>query len=75
MAKDKCIICGKETPYDFNVPIDYRFGYIEGAGQLCYECDKDENTVRVPKQMVKDTPNDMELGGKIRNMFYKQQGL
>jgi len=75
MAKDKCIMCGKETTYDVSVPIDYRFGYIEGAGQLCYECNKDDNTVRVPKQIVKNTPNDMELGGKIRNMFYKQEGL
>jgi hypothetical protein len=35
MAKDYCIMCGVETPYDFETHIDLRIGYIEGAGQLC----------------------------------------
>ncbi len=38
MAKDLCIMCGKETAYDFETHIDYRIGYVEGAGQLCYSC-------------------------------------
>ncbi len=38
MAKDTCIMCGVETPYDFETHIDLRIGYIEGAGQLCSAC-------------------------------------
>ena len=36
--KDKCVICGKETIYPKNTHIDMRVGYVEGAGQLCFEC-------------------------------------
>ena len=35
---DKCVLCGKDTPYTYDVHIDYRYGYVEGAGQLCREC-------------------------------------
>ena len=38
MAKDNCIMCGVETPYEFETHIDMRVGYIEGAGQLCKDC-------------------------------------
>jgi hypothetical protein len=40
---DKCTICGKETPYTKSTHIDLREGYVEGAGQGCYqpnECGK-----------------------------------
>jgi hypothetical protein len=40
---DKCVICGKETPYLVSTHIDDRIGYLEGSGQACYEpniCDK-----------------------------------
>ena len=40
---DKCVICGKETPYLVSTPIDYRIGYVEGGGQGCFQpniCDK-----------------------------------
>jgi hypothetical protein len=36
--KEKCISCGKETPYTINTHIDLRDHYIEGAGQLCTGC-------------------------------------
>ncbi len=36
--KDTCVNCEKETQYDIDCHIDYRFHYIEGAGQLCKEC-------------------------------------
>lgn len=36
--KDKCVLCGKETPYTKNVHIDLRKCYVEGCGQLCEEC-------------------------------------
>jgi hypothetical protein len=35
---EKCVICGAETGYRFNDHIDYRFNYVEGAGQLCVKC-------------------------------------
>jgi len=40
---DKCVICGKETPYLKSTNIDYRTGYVEGGGQGCYQpnvCEK-----------------------------------
>ena len=40
---DKCVICGKETPYLRSTHIDLREGYIEGGGQGCYQpniCEK-----------------------------------
>ena len=38
MKKDHCILCGVETPYDFETHVDLRMGYIDGAGQLCSKC-------------------------------------
>ncbi len=76
MAKDKCIMCGVETPYDFETHIDMRLGYIEGAGQLCRSCfngDKDVNDIIVPFLMVENTPNDQELGGKVRELYWQSK--
>ena len=36
--KDKCVSCGTETLYDKTEHVDFRLGYIEGAGQLCLDC-------------------------------------
>jgi len=36
--KDPCYLCGRETPHHKDEPIDKRYNYIEGAGQLCQEC-------------------------------------
>jgi len=36
--KEKCVSCGKDTPYTINTPVDLREYYIEGAGQLCMDC-------------------------------------
>lgn len=36
--KERCISCGIDTEYRFNDHIDFRHGYIEGAGQLCKGC-------------------------------------
>ena len=38
MEKEKCVLCGKETPYYLSDNIDMRYCYVEGAGQLCKEC-------------------------------------
>jgi hypothetical protein len=71
--KDKCIICTKETPYEDDSNIAQRYGYIEGVGQLCRSCydgNIDANDICIPNSLVLDTPNDQELGEKIRRMMY-----
>jgi len=92
MAKDLCIMCGKETAYDFETHIDLRIGYIEGAGQLCHYCyTNQERKVLYPEDYVTktmknrttlitisgedilNTPNDFELGEKVRRLYYEQK--
>ena len=72
MAKETCVLCGAETPYDITTHIDYRHGYIEGAGQLCHAC-YDRGTERqqiiIPADIIYNTPNDQELGTKVRNIY------
>jgi len=92
MAKDLCIMCGKETAYNFETHIDMRYGYVEGAGQCCKECydgpskkneeDYVTRTMRnrttlitVSGEEILNTPNDMELGGLIRNRFYEARNI
>jgi recombinational DNA repair protein (RecF pathway) len=38
ITKEKCVSCGVETPHHFHEHIDYRYYYVEGAGQLCKNC-------------------------------------
>jgi hypothetical protein len=38
IEKDKCVSCGKETRYSKDLHLDLRNYYIEGVGQLCYDC-------------------------------------
>jgi len=35
-----CVICKQKTHIKKDQPIDERYGYIEGVGQLCYDCYK-----------------------------------
>ena len=35
---DMCISCGKVTSFKKSEHILYRYGYIEGCGQLCFKC-------------------------------------
>ena len=37
---EKCVSCGKETPYLRSTPIQQRKFYIVGIGQVCFECYK-----------------------------------
>jgi len=40
---EECIVCGIETNEPKDKHIDFRYNYIEGAGQLCSKCaEKDE---------------------------------
>lgn len=77
MAKDTCIMCGVETPYDFETHIDMRIGYIEGAGQLCAACynqGSNRNHMTIPEWLVENHPNDQELGAKVREIYWANKG-
>jgi hypothetical protein len=69
--KDKCVMCGEETLFDSTDHIDMRYGYVEGAGQLCVSCfePKYKLSVNVPITLIKRTPNDSELGYIVRKMY------
>jgi hypothetical protein len=72
--KDKCISCGNDTMFSSDTHIDIRYGYIEGAGQLCIPCYRGNHVspdLCISKKLIIDTPNDMELGEKIRNLYYE----
>lgn len=72
--KDTCVICNKETAYEESTHIDNRVGYIEGVGQLCHSCYINEDGapyVRVPRKVIYNTPNDMQLGEKVRRLYYE----
>lgn len=72
--KDNCILCGVETPYDDTTHVDLRVGYIEGAGQLCSKCYRQGTNrihIAVPENLIVNTPNDMELGEKVRQLYYE----
>ena len=76
MAKDYCISCGVETPYDFETHIDMRIGYVEGIGQLCSKCysqGNNRNHIAVPKLLIENTPNDQELGGEVRSIYWESK--
>lgn len=78
MPKDHCVLCNVETPYDFSTHIDLRTGYIEGVGQLCHICYSAGSTRRqilIDHKTIIDTPNDMELGSKVRKMFFESLDL
>jgi hypothetical protein len=80
---EKCIICGVDTQYRFRTPIDFRYNYVEGAGQLCNKCgNKDEdpialdshrNLFTVSEYTVLSTPNDQELGNKVRKLYWESK--
>lgn len=79
MPKETCILCGKETHEEITTHIDFRTGYIEGAGQLCLECYKkgdtsSRNHIMIPENWIKQYPNDSELGYKVRQFYWNEYG-
>ena len=73
---EDCIMCGKKTTVSKTTHIDFRDGYIEGAGQLCHRCynkGTDRRHLAVPMSTIYDTPNDAELGAKIRQLYWENQ--
>lgn len=74
--KDKCVSCGVETAYDVSTHVDMRHGYIDGMGQLCSSCynnGTNRNHILIPEVMIMNTPNDNELGAKVRNFYYESK--
>ncbi len=35
---DECVVCGVETNEPKDKHVDYRYNYVDGAGQLCSKC-------------------------------------
>ena len=72
--KENCATCGVETPYDFETHIDERNCYIEGVGQLCSKCftsGTNRNHILVPEATIINTPNNSELGAKVREIYHE----
>ena len=73
---EDCILCGEKTTTLKTTHVDFRTGYIEGAGQLCRDCymkgsSESREHISIPKQYVKTYPNDAELGEKVRQFYYQ----
>jgi hypothetical protein len=73
---EDCILCGVKTTTLKTTHIDFRTGYIEGAGQLCRDCymkgsAEGREHISIPKHYVKTYPNDAELGEKVRQFYYQ----
>ena len=73
---EDCILCGEKTTTLKTTHVDFRTGYIEGAGQLCRDCymkgsSESREHISIPKHYVKTYPNDAELGEKVRQFYYE----
>jgi len=72
---EDCILCGVKTTTLKTTHVDFRTGYIEGAGQLCRECymkgsSESREHIGIPKHWIKEYSNDMELGRRVRKYYY-----
>jgi hypothetical protein len=72
---ETCIQCGVETDTLKTTHIDFRTGYVEGAGQLCRQCYmvSSRNLITVDERTILDTPNNEELGAKVRKKYYESK--
>jgi len=76
--KDPCVICGENSIYDVDTHIDMRMDYVEGIGQMCRNCATQGITVNrkaicVPESLIEKTPNDYELGERVRDLYRKRE--
>lgn len=37
---ERCVLCGCETSYTYDIPVDMRRFYVSGCGQLCENCNR-----------------------------------
>jgi hypothetical protein len=72
---EDCIMCGKKTTTLKTAHVDFRYGYVEGAGQMCRECylGENRNLITVEGRTILDTPNDSELGAKVRELYWESK--
>ncbi len=72
---ENCIMCNAETTILKSTHIDFRYGYVEGVGQMCRECYLKENTnlITINSRIIIDTPNDIELGKKVREIYWNSK--
>lgn len=54
-STEKCIRCGKETGISVEIPIEKRYYYVDGSGQMCKECYEEVygGETGIPKQLKK----------------------
>jgi hypothetical protein len=69
---ETCVMCGEETTTLKTTHVDFRYGYVEGAGQLCRQCymGENRNLITIEGRTILDTPNDAELGAKVRELYW-----
>lgn len=72
---EQCILCGVETTTLKTTHVDFRTGYIEGAGQLCRDCYmkgslEGRENISIPRHFVKTYSNNAELGERVRKYYY-----
>jgi hypothetical protein len=72
---ETCVMCGEETTTLKTTHVDFRYGYVEGAGQLCRQCymGENRNLITVEGRTILDTPNDSELGAKVRELYWESK--
>ena len=73
---EHCILCGVETSVKIDTHVDMRIGYIDGAGQLCFKCysrGTEHGAVAVDYNTILGTPNDQELGAKVRKLYWESK--
>jgi len=67
---EKCIRCGRPTPYDIQTPIAICLYYIDGSGQFCEDCWKrvygEIKTITLPTPTI-PTPADQERYNQLIN--------
>ena len=73
---EKCILCEVETTTLKTTHIDFRTGYIEGAGQLCSICymkgsSDGRKLIVIPKYLIEQYPNNMQLGEAVRAHYWE----
>ena len=73
---EKCILCEVETTTLKTTHIDFRTGYIEGAGQLCNTCymkgsSEGRELITIPKYLIEHYPNNMQLGEAVRAYYWE----